>query len=415
MRRVSSGRWAAAVFAVASVHGAGEAHAQPQQPRQQQVQTRQDTELDVVPIAGGDSDIGWGGGGVAALTRFAPGTERRWEWRLEASVFLTFMASPRFAVPYQDHWLQLVVPDLLDRRLRLQARVAFTRETHVRYFGVGDATPAPPDDDSHTYVYGRMHPMVEGYARLAVAGPLYVIGGASLTVDWLDVPVDGKLATDMAGGSPEVRALLGDARDHGVAILQGSVGIDTRDDEIAPRSGTWDQLDLRASPALGPWAPYGYGEILAVARAYVPVGSRVVVASRVLGDALVGRPPFYQLTEYLDTYAIGGTAGVRGVPGQRYYGKIKLLGNVEVRTDVVRFRALDKPWGIDLVAFFDAGRLWADWSSSPALDGAGPGIKWGTGLGVRLLQGTAFVVRGDVAWSPDAEPIAGYFAAGETF
>ena len=74
-----------------------------------------------------------------------------------------------------------------------------------------------------------------------------------------------------------------------------------------------------------------------------------------------------------------------------------------------------KPWGLDLVAFFDAGRFWADWSPQPQLDGTGLGLKYGTGLGIRMIQGTALVVRGDMAWSPDAEPIGGYFAAGEMF
>jgi outer membrane translocation and assembly module TamA len=106
---------------------------------------------------------------------------------------------------------------------------------------------------------------------------------------------------------------------------------------------------------------------------------------------------------------------VRGVPAQRYYGKEKLIGNVEVRTDVAGFHAIGKQWGVDVVGFFDAGRVWADWTPQPRLDGTGLGLKWGTGIGLRLRQGTTFVVRGDIAWSPDAQPIGGYFAAGEAF
>jgi hypothetical protein len=43
------------------------------------------------------------------------------------------------------------------------------------------------------------------------------------------------------------------------------------------------------------------------------------------------------------------------------------------------------------------------------------GLEYGTGFGLRIRQGKAFVVRGDVAWSPDDRPIAGYFTAGHTF
>jgi hypothetical protein len=68
-----------------------------------------------------------------------------------------------------------------------------------------------------------------------------------------------------------------------------------------------------------------------------------------------------------------------------------------------------------VVAFFDAGRVWADTAPHPELDGTGLGLKYGTGGGVRLQSGKAFVLRGDVAWSPDARPLGGYFAVGQAF
>ena len=404
MRRNPRHGLAAAATALVLAFSTGAA-AEPQKP----------VEVDAVPIVGGDSDIGWGGGGVAALAKYGPGDDHRLQWRLDASAFLTFNFKPHFDAPYQDHWLQLMVPDLAGGRVRIQTRVAFTKENFIRYFGLGNAVRAPPNDNAPFYIYGRTHPILEGYVRVALVSSLYVIEGATFTGNWLDVPANSLLAQDMANGSPEVRKLLGSDQNHAVVLAQQSVGWDTRDNEVIPRTGTWEQVDLRLSPSVGSLFPYGYGEVLAVARGYVPIGSRVVLAGRALGDFLFGDPPFYQLAEYEDTYAIGGTAGIRGVPAQRYYGKIKLIGNVEVRTDIARFEWLHKPWGLDLVAFFDAGRLWADWSSQPQLDGTGLGLKYGTGLGIRMIQGTALVVRGDVAWSPDAEPIGGYFAAGEMF
>jgi hypothetical protein len=32
-----------------------------------------------------------------------------------------------------------------------------------------------------------------------------------------------------------------------------------------------------------------------------------------------------------------------------------------------------------------------------------------------LQQGKTFVVRGDIAWSPDARPVGAYVGAGQTF
>jgi outer membrane protein assembly factor BamA len=215
-------------------------------------------------------------------------------------------------------------------------------------------------------------------------------------------------------GTPEVRSLLDHAPTSGVLILQESLGLDTRDDEVVPRRGFWDEVDLRLSPAIGSFMPYAYGEILGIGRMYVPFGPRVVFAARGLVDLLFGQPPFFQLTEYLDSYAIGGISGVRGIPAQRYYGKIKLIGNAEVRVDVVKFNAFNKPFGFSVVGFFDAGRLWADWSSQPQLDGTGLGLHWGTGGGIRFHQGTSFVIRGDFGASP-LSAFQAYFGAGETF
>jgi hypothetical protein len=56
-----------------------------------------------------------------------------------------------------------------------------------------------------------------------------------------------------------------------------------------------------------------------------------------------------------------------------------------------------------------------DLPADPALDGTGLGLKLGVGGGVRVYGGESFVVRGDIAWSPDARPIGGYLAPGEIF
>jgi hypothetical protein len=59
--------------------------------------------------------------------------------------------------------------------------------------------------------------------------------------------------------------------------------------------------------------------------------------------------------------------------------------------------------------------VWADTRPQPALDGTGLGLKYGVGGGLRLGSGGSFVLRGDIAWSPDATPIGGYLIAGEIF
>ena len=86
-----------------------------------------------------------------------------------------------------------------------------------------------------------------------------------------------------------------------------------------------------------------------------------------------------------------------------------------MRTEIVSFKALGKPMLFGFVAFLDGGRVWADLSPHPELDGTGIGLKYGVGGGLRLLSGSAFVLRGDLAWSPDASPVGAYLAVGEMF
>ena len=142
---------------------------------------------------------------------------------------------------------------------------------------------------------------------------------------------------------------------------------------------------------------------------------RLTFAARVVADVQAGDVPFYELATYEETYALGGVEGVRGVPAQRYYGKEKVFANLEARSTLVDFRLFGKSFGLGLAGFFDGGRLWADGFHHPELDGTAFGLKYGVGGGVRLHQGDSMVVRFDVAWSPDAQPVSAYFSAGELF
>jgi outer membrane protein assembly factor BamA len=129
---------------------------------------------------------------------------------------------------------------------------------------------------------------------------------------------------------------------------------------------------------------------------------------------LFGAAPFYELPRYDDVY-FGGAFGVRGVPSQRFWGKAKILSNLELRSELFSFSFWNKRNIFGLTAFFDSGRVWAGYASHPELDGTGLGLKFGTGAGVRLVAGSSFVLRLDVAYSPDAHPYGIYLTSGHTF
>ena len=147
------------------------------------------------------------------------------------------------------------------------------------------------------------------------------------------------------------------------------------------------------------------------------VDEYLVAALRLKADLLMGHVPFSTLPGVggLSYHpGVGDARGVRGVPSNRYSGKIKVLGNFELRSIFWRFNIKSTRFGLGACAFFDAGRVWADFKHSE-LDGSGPGIKFGTGGGPQLLWGESLVIRFDVAYSPDASPVAFYIEAGRVF
>lgn len=374
-------------------------------------------ELAVVPVAGGDTDIGFGAGFFGSLTRLAPGA-RPFVWRVEAGGFISFKSRPDqpLDVPYQDVYMLATVPGLFGGRGRLELRPSYTHETNLRYHGLGNGSVAiEPLDPARDY-YTRTHPAVISRLRLRMFGPLDALAGVTFVYNQIDYQPGSTLARDVASPDPVVRDLLHVERSFGLPLLETGLVLDARDDEIAPSRGQYHTAKVRVSPG-GLGAPYHYAQLSVIGRFYVPiVPRRLTAALRLVGDGLFGDVPFYELGRYAeDTSAVGGPNGVRGVPSDRYLGKVKAFGNLELRWTAAHVQVLGSRYGLGAVAFCDAGRVWARTSATPELDGTGPGLKYGLGGGLRIEKGSTFVVRGDVAWSPDARPVGGYFLAGHIF
>lgn len=376
-----------------------------------------DVEFGLVPLVGGDTDVGVGIGLLSTVASVAPGYEP-YLWAVETAGFISAKRDDgQFINPYQDYAVQLTMPHLMGGRLRIEIRPSYTKETTQRFYGLGNASPAPSDDVAARDFYGRTHPTLWARARYRVWNRFHVGVGTSYTQNWLVIGAPSTLAQQMVSGDPAIRQILTVEPRHGVLLLEGILLYDTRDSELVPERGQMHQVRLRISPAMaGDAMPYSYQQLNLSARFYVPlISNRLVLAARAVGDMQFGHPPFYELARYDDTFALGGQNGVRGVPGQRYYGKIKVFANVELRVQLTKFTWFKKDLSLGIALFYDAGRAWADWASHPELDGRGLGLKYGMGGGLRLQQGKTFVVRGDIAWSPDARPVGGYVGAGQTF
>jgi outer membrane protein assembly factor BamA len=377
------------------------------------------TELNFIPVVGGDSDIGVGVGLAGDLARL-DSRYRPYRWRLEAAGMITFkpgQAGEKLIIPFQDYYLLFVAPQVASSgRVRLEIRPSYTDEATQRFYGVGNASARPADNlpRADSQYQRRWAALVVG-ARVALADRLFLRPQLAYAQNWIYVRDTSLLARDRRDGTPLVRDLLDGPLRHGVFAIDTRLEYDSRDSEIVTGHGAFHHLRLRVSPRLSTAQPYEFGQVDATVRLYRTVSRWLAISGRLVGDLLIGDPPFYELTRVDDSSVVGGGKGIRGVPGQRYYGKVKVFGNLETRTEVAHFRLWHKPFILSTALFADAGRVWAELERRPELDGSGLGLKYGLGGGLRLQQGTTFIVRADLAWSPDAEPIGAYFNVGQLF
>ncbi|HEY3493969.1 MAG TPA: BamA/TamA family outer membrane protein [Polyangiaceae bacterium] len=377
-----------------------------------------DKEFTALPVAGGDSDIGFGVGYIASYARFAPDREP-YVLRLESAGAVSYLpdeTSPK--VSYIDEYLLLELPHLVPHRLELAARVSFTRATTLKFYGLGNASvidPGREPSDDH-YEYARTYPAARLRATYHATPVIDLNWGLAYEYDWLEIPEEGELAQTLANGTEQEKLLLGDTRNGSVVTFLFGAALDSRDDEVSPHRGHFHELRVELAPGGPSGIPHRWGRSSALFRVFVPiVPSRLTFAARAVGDLMFGDVPFYELSRFDGSSAIGGLKGVRGVPANRYYGKIKLFGNAELRSELFSAHFWGKKNTFGLTGFFDAGRVFADYAPSPELDGTGLGLKYGTGGGLRLAAGDSFVLRFDVAWSPDADPVGAYLTSGHVF
>ena len=368
------------------------------------------------PIAGGATDYGYGAGGIASYA-LPNKNNPPYTWGLELGAFVTAAYEDKnFRSPYQDVYLVFRHLDLWQGRGRLEARASWTRETSLNYFGIGNASPSLREQPLQDNQYERTHPEAHVRLRYRLLGPLNLEVGQTFSHSRLDIGPQTLLAADIAAPPPDFASSFKTTSPHNVARTEVMLAYDTRDNELAPTRGQFHTLQLRVSPQIGDALPFSYRQLNFTARVFHPVLTpRVIFAGRLVADALQGSPPFYELARFEETNAVGGQKGMRGVLAQRYHGKVKAFTNIELRVRLFRFNLGRKNYTLGAVGFLDAGRVWSQLPTSQELDGTGLGLKYGVGGGLRLMQGSTFVVRADVAWSPDARPVGVYLVAGHLF
>ncbi len=367
-----------------------------EEPAEESTASRGRTEWGIFPEASFDTDVGFGVGVLGNVARLEPGIQP-WKLKVTAQVFLTLGRGPdgRFRIPYTNDYLDFDLPALAGGRVRVSGRAYFRRQTNTPWYGIGNRSEAHEERAAGRYhEYDHIFPGVRTDVWIRITEAFAVIAGGKLQWNWILAPEGSLVATEGA-------ALVGSGR-HGILQAQAGLLFDTRDDEPAPTRGVFAELTLRAGGVVE--EPNAYGGLNVTLRAYQPlIADRLIVAVRGMADVLVGDPPFYELGRYAGTRPeeVFGAYGVRGVPQRRYAGKVRVLGNVELRARFVTVRLFKIKWTIGGLGFVDAGRVWWGLQTRPELDGRDLGLKVGAGFGLRIRMGTSFVLRGDFAWSAD--------------
>ena len=195
-----------------------------------------------------------------------------------------------------------------------------------------------------------------------------------------------------------------------VAALPGALGYDGSDDLLNPTRGF--RLGVHVSPEASLHdGVTGYVKLQLDGSAYLPVGSRVVLAGRVRFGAIKGAPR--DIIAPSRRFYAGGGGSVRGfgyqkigptdVDGTPIGGRGLTEGAIEAR---IRFGAFG------VVPFLDTGNLYA--ASEPKLTH----LRYGTGLGARYYSsfGPIRVDLGTpIARRPGESRLAIYVSLGQAF
>ena len=386
-------------------------------------------ELAGFPIVGGNSDIGFQFGGAATFTRFYDGAFP-YLWNIDLLLSASVKDDQNgFNLVQQSHVLRLDAPDLWSGRLRLDTRASYQRTINLGYYGLGNATRAdltpPPGQTSigKRYEYLQDEGRLRTIARFHTSTRLDFVLGGLLRYEAPEVYPNSQLATDLAARNPDGSLVAIGGQPSLLGGLAAGIMVDTRDSEFITRQGIFYQVGVGAT--VGSAEQVAYGNASAVLAHFAPLGGPFVFASRFVASFEFGRIPFYDLAQggtFEPQYLLGSETGVRGVPFGRYAGPIKIIANTEIRaTPFPRFNLLGQRMRIGTTAFFDAGRVWNQYSLTSAADGTSLWLKYGIGGGVFLQWGEAAIFRVEVAYSPDAEsenpglPLGIYVADGLQF
>ena len=168
---------------------------------------------------------------------------------------------------------------------------------------------------------------------------------------------------------------------------------DTRDNEYNTKRG----LLLEAGAQVGSGND-NYTRLYSVLRGYLSVREGTVIAARLAASGMGGDPTLnarYYLPAWENQIPVlGGQYSQRSFDTGRFAGTHLLMGNLEVRHDLLPFGDLG---AVSLLAFLDAGRVFE--GESFKLTTSDMRVGGGGGVAIRILRSSIFTFN--IAGGPD--------------
>jgi len=188
------------------------------------------------------------------------------------------------------------------------------------------------------------------------------------------------------------------------------VVVDDRDDEVFPMRGFVSELSVRGGHAFtGSQFPHVGATAIGAFFFALSTAPRVVLATRFIGDVIVGDPSTEELARIggtIDSIAFGGSAIGRGVREHRYLGKLKFMNQTELRAQLLDVNVLDQDLSFGTALFSDSAIIGydvADFRGNPFRPLATVGVS------ARVIWNKTFAVRADLATSPNEADGPGFY------
>ncbi len=245
-----------------------------------------------------------------------------------------------------------------DRGRRFLVSFAASELDVVRFAGLGNETPAPPDRSDYD-VHQWRFTLAPAYGYSA-AEHVQITVGPVLRYTTTSLDPEHVVGAERPLGATGFGRL-------GAAVNLSAEAPDT----TRPKSRA--KLEVGASAFAPVWSAHrSFGDVHADAAVHVALAGEAgpVLALRVGGKRVWGEFP------YDEAAFLGGQHTLRGYLYQRFAGDASLYGGAELRQPIGWVFRRSVPTQIGILAVADAGRVWADGTESTRVHASAGGGVW---------------------------------------